>query len=220
MSIYAKLQAIKGELCAGGLRQSGTNKFAGFSYFELSDFLPQIVAICKKYSVCTIYTWGPEVATLSAVDWEAKDGEDKSVVVSCPVPEDLAACGPKGASAMQSIGAAQTYLRRYLYLALFDLCECDAIDAAPQDKAPAPAKAKKADAPAPRYVPASERDELLGWLKDARAYPAAAAAIKDYLAAAKADRVTALGLEDLRRMVDSARAAMGADAAKGQQEKE
>lgn len=215
MSIYAKLQAIKGELSAGGLRQSGANKFAGFSYFELSDIMPQIVAACNRHKVCTLATFAPGAATLTAVDWEAKDGEDKTATISCPLPQDLAQCGPKGASAMQSIGAAQTYARRYLYLALFDLCECDAIDAAPQDKAPAPAKAKKADAAAPRYVPASERDDLLQWLKDARNNPAAAAAIKEYLDSVKAERVSALGLDDLRRMVDAARDALGVQAAQG-----
>ena len=40
MSVYRKLQEARIELQSKPLKKSGKNKFAGFEYFELGDFLP------------------------------------------------------------------------------------------------------------------------------------------------------------------------------------
>ena len=40
MSVYRKLQAVRYELSKLNLKKSGKNKFAGFEYFELGDFMP------------------------------------------------------------------------------------------------------------------------------------------------------------------------------------
>lgn len=41
MNIYKKLQKCRVDLQNSNLKKSGNNKFAGYSYFELGDFLPK-----------------------------------------------------------------------------------------------------------------------------------------------------------------------------------
>ena len=48
MSVYKKLQQARMLLQGAKLTKSGKNKFAGYEYFELSDFLPAIQKMGKK----------------------------------------------------------------------------------------------------------------------------------------------------------------------------
>jgi hypothetical protein len=45
MSALQKLMQARIKLQSTALKKSGMNKFAGYQYFELSDFLPQIQQI-------------------------------------------------------------------------------------------------------------------------------------------------------------------------------
>ena len=42
MKVYKKLIDVRNELQTMTLTKSGHNKFAGYKYFELGDFLPAI----------------------------------------------------------------------------------------------------------------------------------------------------------------------------------
>ena len=43
MSVYIKLNLVRIELQSSQLAKSGHNKFAGYKYFELGDFMPTFV---------------------------------------------------------------------------------------------------------------------------------------------------------------------------------
>jgi hypothetical protein len=43
MNIYEKVQKIKLELLEANIKKSGNNKFSGFKYYELGDFMPHII---------------------------------------------------------------------------------------------------------------------------------------------------------------------------------
>lgn len=121
MNLYEKLTNIKEEISQAKLKKSGLNKFSGFSYYELSDFLPTIITLCKKYKVCTYTSYTPELATLTAVNAEKAD---EQLTISSPMKEiEL-----KGCNAIQALGGIETYSRRYLYLAMFDIVENDSFD--------------------------------------------------------------------------------------------
>jgi DNA-directed RNA polymerase subunit RPC12/RpoP len=122
VNIYEKLQKIKAELLDCDLKKSGNNKFAGFKYYELGDFLPAIIKLCDKYKVFTLIRFAPEFAELAAFDSES---EQNPIVITSPT-EKLEI---KGANAIQALGGVQTYMRRYLYMAMFDICENDVFDA-------------------------------------------------------------------------------------------
>lgn len=120
-SLHSKLQAVKLALSKVGLTKSGNNSYSNFDYFELQDFLPTIIELCNKEGICTYPSYDKEIATLTAVNVD--DANDK-IVISSP----MAYAQIKGCNEIQALGGTQTYLRRYLYMAMFDITERDMFD--------------------------------------------------------------------------------------------
>ena len=121
MSIHKKLVNGRILLQNAKLEKSGLNKFAGFKYFELGDFLPYINIICHDLGMCGTVSFTPEIATLTLTDID----DSTSVQFTCPVIE----VSLKGCIPVQGLGAMQTYIRRYLWVNAFEITEHDAIDA-------------------------------------------------------------------------------------------
>lgn len=136
MNIYQKIQAVKKELSERELKKSGENKFSGFKYYELGDFLPSIIELCAKYGLFTQITFTEDKGILNIVDCNAEviqegnPNEYRIVQYESPLKElEL-----KGANAIQALGGAETYLRRYLYMNAFDIVEADMFDSAEFEK--------------------------------------------------------------------------------------
>jgi hypothetical protein len=126
MSVYKKLQEARILLQNTSLKKSGRNKFAGFEYFELGDFLPAIQNIFTKVGLCGTVSFGTEIASLTIVDVDATDFTTQNYVVfSSP----MSSAELKGCHAIQNLGAVQTYLRRYLWVVAMEIVEHDALDA-------------------------------------------------------------------------------------------
>jgi hypothetical protein len=68
MSVYSKLNQARLALQNTQLVKSGHNKFAGYKYFELGDFLPAIQKIFAELELCGIVSFGQELATLTITD--------------------------------------------------------------------------------------------------------------------------------------------------------
>ena len=122
MSVYKKLQEARIELQSQSLKKSGHNKFAGYDYFELGDFLPTIQKICLDKGLCGTISYGTEIATLTIRDTEKPD---YTIEFSCP----MSTAALKGCHAVQNMGAVMTYIRRYLWVNAFEILEHDALDA-------------------------------------------------------------------------------------------
>lgn len=122
MSVYKKLQEARIALQAVHLKKSGKNKFAGYEYFELSDFLPTIQEICLNKGLCGTIAYGKEIATLSIRDTEKPD---HVIEFTCP----MSTAALKGCHEVQNMGAVLTYIRRYLWVSAFEILEHDALDA-------------------------------------------------------------------------------------------
>ena len=122
MSVYKKLQQARLKLQSTALKKSGKNKFAGFEYFELGDFLPTIQTIFNEVGLCGTVSFGTDIATLNIVD---TDDVSQSIVFTSP----MSTAELKGCHAIQNLGAVQTYLRRYLWVAAMEIVEHDAVDA-------------------------------------------------------------------------------------------
>lgn len=120
MSIFKKLQEARIMLQNTKLQKSGHNKFAGYYYFELGDFLPAIQLICHNMGICGYVTFYTDIAILTLVDTE--DGS----TVEFKSPMSSAAL--KGCHEVQNLGAVQTYLRRYLWVNAFEIVEHDALE--------------------------------------------------------------------------------------------
>lgn len=122
MNLYEKISNIKNEIGKAELKKTGVNKFSGFTYYELADFLPTIIALCLKYKVCTYTSYTAELATLTVINAEKPE---EQITISSPMKElELKGCNP-----IQALGGVETYSRRYLYLAMFDIVEADSFDA-------------------------------------------------------------------------------------------
>ena len=119
-NVYKKLQEVKAELKTLTIKESGENKFAGFRYMELRDFLPHIVDLCHKHGLCTVISFS-DIATLTVIN---SDKPDEQIIFTSP----MSTAELKGCHAIQNLGAVETYLRRYLYVAAFDIVEHDALD--------------------------------------------------------------------------------------------
>lgn len=132
MSVYKKLQQARIRLQATELKKSGHNKFAGYQYFELGDFLPSIQTIFAELGLCGAISFNRELATLDIVDVE--DGS-KITFTSPMEPAVLKGCHP-----IQNLGAAETYQRRYLWVTAMEIVEHDALDATTGSDEPAKKK--------------------------------------------------------------------------------
>lgn len=121
MNIYEKIQKVKEEFLAKNIKKSGQNKFAGFSYYELSDITPPLIELCNKYKLFTAFRFTNEEAVLEIVNIE----EPKEVQLYSSPMEELEL---KGCNKIQALGGTETYQRRYLYMAAFDIIEADLFD--------------------------------------------------------------------------------------------
>jgi hypothetical protein len=121
MSIYTKLMTARVKLQSIELKKSGLNKFAGYTYFELGDFLPAIQSIFKEVGLCDVISFTHDLATMAIYDSE--DGT--SLTFTSP----MGSAELKGCHEVQNIGAVETYQRRYLYTTALAVSEHDALDA-------------------------------------------------------------------------------------------
>ena len=121
INIYQKLQKARVTLQEMNLKKSGKNKYAGFTYYELGDFLPAINEICNKIGLCPIINFDDQYATMKIYDC---DNADIYIEFTSPMKE----IEQKGCNPIQSLGGGGTYSRRYLYLTAFEIVENDFYD--------------------------------------------------------------------------------------------
>ena len=121
--VHKKLMAARVALQGKKLTKTGLNKFAGYKYFELGDFLPEIQTIFNDLGLCGVVSYGVTEATLCITDVD--DGT--IIVISSP----MAAAELKGAHPIQNLGAIETYQRRYLWMTAMEIVEHDIIDSGP-----------------------------------------------------------------------------------------
>ena len=121
MNVYQKLQLARVKLQNVELKKSGHNKFAGYKYFELSDFLPTVNNIFAEIGLSHTLEFTDTLATMQVIDVE-KGGIAK---FTCP----MASAELKGCHPVQNLGASITYITRYLLVMALAICEHDALDA-------------------------------------------------------------------------------------------
>jgi hypothetical protein len=152
--VHKKLMAARIRLLHTKLQKTGLNKFAGYKYFELGDFLPEIQLIFHDLGLCGVVSYEQTYATLSITDTD--DGT--VIVISSP----MAGAELKGAHPIQNLGAVETYQRRYLWMTAMEIVEHDAIDSSARVEEPKaepkvePKKVVKGDKLPPQWVEPNE----------------------------------------------------------------
>jgi hypothetical protein len=131
MNVYQKLNAARESFHQTKLTKTGHNKFAGYKYFELGDFLIPALHIFAEHGLTGIISFGKEEASMTIID--VYKPEDRIVITS-----PMSSAALKGCHEVQNLGAVQTYLRRYLWVAALEIVEHDALDATTGAKGKAP----------------------------------------------------------------------------------
>jgi hypothetical protein len=122
MNIYQKLNQARTQLQSLQLKKSGENKFAGFKYYELGDFIPHVNNLFNELGIFAAFNIKDELATLTLVD---TDKPESAIQFTSPVADAQV----KGTTPVQSLGAVHTYLKRYLYVNALEIVESDTLDA-------------------------------------------------------------------------------------------
>ena len=196
MSAHKKLMLARVKLQSTEMKKSGMNKFAGYSYFELGDFIPHIQTIFQEVGLCGVVSFDAIQATLCITDTE--DGSQ--IVVTSPMAE----ANLKGAHPIQNLGAVLSYQRRYLWMAAMEIVEHDIIDAAPAaESKPEPKPEPKPEKPkvvATGKPPAliEGKDEKAHWYLKVTAEPGTS--IEEW--ASLVTDMTLMGLEQVKSEAD------------------
>lgn len=145
MNIHRKIAEVKHQFHEMKLEKTGHNKFAGYKYFELADFLIPALKLMHEHGLGEVTSFTEDVATMTIFDLDKP--EDYVVITSPFSSANLKAC-----HAVQNVGACETYQRRYLWTTFLQIVEHDAIDSSP---APEPPPQPRTTRPAGK--PLSER---------------------------------------------------------------
>ena len=120
MTIFEKLNEARLRFQNAGVKKTGNNKFAGYTYYELADILPEINKLANELKFCCVVNFTPELATLDFCDLEG----DGRITFKSP----MSSASLKGCHEVQNLGAVETYIKRYLYQNCFEIVEGDALD--------------------------------------------------------------------------------------------
>lgn len=121
-NIYTKLMEVRVAFHKLELKKSGLNKFAGFKYYELGDFLIPATKLLQEVNLCPMISFNNDLATMTLING---DEPTEQITFTSPM-RDLEL---KGTNAVQNLGGVQTYLTRYLYIQLLNIVEADVFDA-------------------------------------------------------------------------------------------
>lgn len=122
MTIFKKIADVQMELQKIEFTKSGHNKFGNFKYFELDDIMPCIQTKCYEQGLMMQFLFTEKKATLMIVDVQSNERFCNEI----PMPEVKEL--NKKMNVVQSLGAYITYLKRYLLLNTFCICEKSVID--------------------------------------------------------------------------------------------
>lgn len=127
INIRVKLQNAK-------LKKSGKNKFAGFDYFELADFLPKLNELMLEEKVNDKFNIESDEAVLTLIKGEETQVYKMPFVLfDTPINKKYNKeldeyVEVKSMQDIQYLGALNTYYKRYLYLNAFGITDGEVID--------------------------------------------------------------------------------------------
>ena len=151
MNVYQKLNAARDEFHQIELKKSGHNKFSNYYYFELGDFIIPALEIFNGHGLTSVISFGTQEAKMTIVN---TDKPEETIVITSP----MSTAALKGCHEVQNLGAVQTYLRRYLWVAALEIVEHDALDSTTGRKGDAPIITPKGDIG--NDIPADEKEFL------------------------------------------------------------
>lgn len=120
--VHRKLSTARQMFHKLKLVKTGKNTFAGYSYFELGDFLIPALQVFDEVGLGAVISFDRDTATMTIVDL---DNPSDAIVITSP----MGSAALKGCHEVQNIGAVETYQRRYLWVVAMEIVEHDVLDA-------------------------------------------------------------------------------------------
>ena len=152
-NIYAKLNTVRAEL-SKDLQKSGKNSYSKYDYFQLKDFMPQAIKLCEQYGLFTKFWIDKEKLELPAkiTNTQTFDKEGPHVITEVKeenftyveyahllvidtesediieFKKETRECQVQAAQPIQNLGSKSTYMKRYMYIDVFEINENDEIE--------------------------------------------------------------------------------------------
>lgn len=126
MSLIEAMLHIRAGLQRANLKKTGINKYSGYKYFQLEDFLPTLNELELEFDTLDHFTIKGEEAVLTFMKGQ------ETLVYQLPFKSFPA---PKGMTEIQNIGMHNTYYKRYLYMNALGISEADAVEELAKQKA-------------------------------------------------------------------------------------
>lgn len=174
-NIFAKMNVVRTEL-SKSLKKGGKNDYSHYDYFQLDDFIPQLLQLCNDNGLFTQFWIGmdkidmpTETIEVTTTDAEGNTINTKTIKENFSYKEfahllvtdvesgdtieftkETAACSLSAAQPIQNLGSKTTYMKRYMYMDAFEIVENDKIEemtGAPEPKVEKKAKTTKTSKP-------------------------------------------------------------------------
>lgn len=165
LNLNESIIKVRVELQKTKIKKSGKNKFAGFDYYELSDFLPKLNELMAEYKINDKFTIetdtsiGTDYAILTLIKGdERQDYKIPFKMFETPISTKVndktgEVKQVKSMQDIQYLGALNTYYKRYLYLNAFGITDGEVIDAMPTDEeTPNSTEPKKTSTATPKQI--------------------------------------------------------------------
>lgn len=121
LNIYGKLLLARKMFAEAEVKKTGKNTYAEFKYFTLEDIIPVKTAIFEDLGLVDTVSFDTEIAVLTLFN---VSNPEEFLIFTSPTAQDESLIK----NPIQKLGAVETYLRRYLYLAMLDIVEADVVD--------------------------------------------------------------------------------------------
>lgn len=153
-NLYAKLNVVRLEL-SKEMNKSGKNTYSKYDYFQLKDFMPRAIALCNENGLFTKFWIDKEKQELPSKTTTTYINNDEGEIVEEVITkeenftyteyanllvidvetgeEDLfkketANVSLQAAQPIQNLGGKSTYMKRYMYMDVFEINENDAVE--------------------------------------------------------------------------------------------
>lgn len=134
MTLNESIIKIRVDLQNSKIKKTGYNKFSGFDYFELADFLPKLNEFMLEEKINDIFTIEDGYAILKLVRGEEQNTyKIPFVIFDTPtkmkyIQETGEYKEVKQVQDIQNLGGLNTYYKRYLYLNAFGITDGEVFD--------------------------------------------------------------------------------------------
>ena len=174
-NLYAKLNAVRVEL-SKILEKSGKNSYSKYDYFQLKDFMPQALALCNEQGLFTKFWIDKEKIELpSKKVTQYLNGENQGEIVTEEnnfqyveyayvlvvdvesgaeelFKKETREVTLQASQPIQNLGGKSTYMKRYMYMDVFEITENDSVEE--ETEKPVTAETKVETKPKSRKKPA------------------------------------------------------------------